>query len=140
MGGAIAAERGYYRRMVERVLERSGLPPYEALVANGERLLEPETIAQLRQAVERLDLLPPPATADELLGAATAKYSLGRYDEALADYNRALELRPDYTEALNNRGNTYHELERYNEALADYNQALELRQEYVEALYNRGNT
>ncbi|MGB2884722.1 MAG: tetratricopeptide repeat protein, partial [Dehalococcoidia bacterium] len=137
---AIAAERGYYRRMIEVSLERSGLPPYDALMANGKRILEPENKAKLTEAVARLELLPPPSTAEQFMASATANYALEQYDEALADYNRALELRPDYPEALNNRGVTYSKMERYDEALADYNRALELRHDYLDALNNRGST
>ena len=49
-------------------------------------------------------------------------------------------LRPDYVEALNNRGNALHELKRYDEALASCDRALALRPDYAEALNNRGNT
>ncbi len=133
---AIAAERGYYRRMIEVSLERSGLPPYDALVANGKRVLEPNNRAKLTEAVARLELLPPPSTAEQFIASATANYALEQYDDALADYNRALELRPDYPAALNNRGIINSEMERYDEALADFNRALELRPDFPEALYN----
>ena len=70
-----------------------------------------------------------------------AAYSAGAeaVDEALASYDRALALRPDYAEALNNRGNALQELKRYDEALASYDRALTLRPDYAEALNNRGN-
>ncbi|MGB2853503.1 MAG: tetratricopeptide repeat protein, partial [Dehalococcoidia bacterium] len=140
LGATIAAQRGYYMRMVEISLQRAGKPAYDDLVANGERVVEPKNRAKLTQAVARLDLLPPPHTADESMGSASAKYALLRYDEALADLNRAIEIRPDYAQALNNRGITYGKLERYDEALADYSRALELRPDYAESLYNRGVT
>ena len=49
-------------------------------------------------------------------------------------------MRPDYAEALYNRGNTLQELKRFEEALASYDRALAVRPDYAEALYNRGNT
>ena len=49
-------------------------------------------------------------------------------------------MRPDYAEALSNRGNTLHELKRFEEALASYDRALTLRPDYAEALSNRGDT
>ncbi len=135
-----AAQRGYYMARLESGLERSGIRPYDALVANGKGILQPENKAKLTEAVKRLELLPPPPTAEHFMASATAKYALKRYDEALADYNRALELRPDYPEALNNRGNTFDELERYDEALADYNRAIELRPDDPVKLKNRGTS
>ena len=67
-------------------------------------------------------------------------HELKRYDEALASYDRALSFRPDYAEALNNRGNTLHELKRLDEALASYDRALAVRPDDAEALNNRGVT
>jgi len=50
----------------------------------------------------------------------------GRYEEALADYNQAIESNPVYNWALHSRGKTYLFLERYEEALADFRRALDL--------------
>lgn len=65
-------------------------------------------------------------------------YNQGKYNEALADYNRSLELRPDDPDTLCNQGTTYGELGRYDKALADYNRALELRPDNPDTLCNRG--
>ncbi len=59
-------------------------------------------------------------------------------DEALAGYDRALALRPDHPEALNNRGVTLQALGRHPDALTSYDAALALRPDFVEALVNRG--
>ena len=45
---------------------------------------------------------------------------LGRYDEAVADLTRALELDPASAFALRGRGNAYLLLDRYDEAVADF--------------------
>ena len=42
---------------------------------------------------------------------------LKRFDEATADYDRALALRPDYAEAHTYRGVNLHVLRRFDEAL-----------------------
>jgi tetratricopeptide (TPR) repeat protein len=60
------------------------------------------------------------------------------FDEALASYDHALALKPDYFDALNNRGVTLHELRRFPEALASYDRALALRPDHAGALNNRG--
>ena len=49
-----------------------------------------------------------------------------QYDAALADFDRAIELNPDYTSAFTSRATTYDMTTRYNEALADYSRAIEL--------------
>jgi Flp pilus assembly protein TadD len=62
-----------------------------------------------------------------------------RFDEALASYDRALELRLDDAEVHSNRSVTLFELKRFAEALASGNRAIALRPDYPEAHANRGN-
>ena len=50
----------------------------------------------------------------------------GDYTEALADFNRALDLDDELAEAYLNRGNTWLYASRYDDALADYEKALAL--------------
>jgi Tfp pilus assembly protein PilF len=73
-------------------------------------------------------------------GNATAWFMLahlsrqcGRNDDAADYYARALQLKPDWPEALNNRGNALTELGRFDEAIASYSQALKHRADYFEA-------
>ncbi|MDJ0536648.1 MAG: tetratricopeptide repeat protein, partial [Xenococcaceae cyanobacterium MO_207.B15] len=49
---------------------------------------------------------------------------LGKLEEAVASYDQALKLQPDYPDAWNNRGNALWKLGRYEEAVASYDQAL----------------
>ena len=58
---------------------------------------------------------------------------LGRLDEALASYNQAIALKPDYAEPHNNLGVALTDLGRLDEALASYNQAIALKPDYAEA-------
>jgi tetratricopeptide (TPR) repeat protein len=60
-------------------------------------------------------------------------------EEALADYDRAIELDPKYAEAHMNRGSALHKLGRVEEALAAYDRAIELDPRDFKAHYNRGN-
>ncbi|MFZ0693638.1 MAG: tetratricopeptide repeat-containing glycosyltransferase family protein, partial [Alphaproteobacteria bacterium] len=61
-------------------------------------------------------------------------------EEALASYDRALAIRPDYADALYSRGITLCDLKRPEEALASYDRALAIRPDHAEALNNRGIT
>jgi protein O-GlcNAc transferase len=77
---------------------------------------------------------------DALHLLAFVQASLGKNNLALASYDRALALRPDHADALNNRGNTLKELKRLDEALASYDRALTVRPDDAKALNNRGAT
>ncbi|NJN86577.1 MAG: tetratricopeptide repeat protein [Leptolyngbyaceae cyanobacterium SL_7_1] len=63
-----------------------------------------------------------------------------RYEEALQDFNRAIELDPEYAWAIAHRGVTYRVIKRYDEALRDLNCAIELDPKYDWAIANRGET
>ena len=63
---------------------------------------------------------------------------MGRYDDALVWYGKALNLKPDYAEALINKGATLKELKRYEEAIAFAEQALVINPNLAEAWANKG--
>jgi tetratricopeptide (TPR) repeat protein len=64
-------------------------------------------------------------------------HALGRYQEALGTYHRALELRPNYPEALYEQGITLGGLNRPSEAIEAYDRALELEPDFPNALNNK---
>ena len=51
---------------------------------------------------------------------------MGKHDQAIDDYSRALELKPDFSKAYNNRGLVYEKLDRREEALEDFEMATTL--------------
>jgi tetratricopeptide (TPR) repeat protein len=65
---------------------------------------------------------------------------MGRYDEALADFHRAIELDANDACALASRGQVYQALERFEDALADLDQAIELAPDVAWALASRAMT
>ena len=62
---------------------------------------------------------------------------LGRYEEALACYDKAIEIKPDYF-VWDNRGDVLRNLGRYEEALASYDKAIEIKPDYYYSLFSRG--
>jgi predicted O-linked N-acetylglucosamine transferase (SPINDLY family) len=64
--------------------------------------------------------------------------NLARTEEAIASYEKALAIQPDYAEAYNNRGAVLQEVCRYEEALVSYDRALAIEPSYSGALNNRG--
>ena len=63
---------------------------------------------------------------------------LKRFEAALASYDIAITLKPDYAEAYNNRGNTLKEVTRLAEALSSFDKAIVLKPDYADAYNNRG--
>ncbi|OPX17648.1 hypothetical protein BXT86_05370 [candidate division WOR-3 bacterium 4484_100] len=60
-----------------------------------------------------------------------------RYDEALADFNRALSLDKNFIAAYNNRGNVYASLGEVDRAITDFTEALKIDSSFADAYYNR---
>ena len=66
------------------------------------------------------------------------KFGQGDYRGAIADYDRAIELKPDYAEACFSRGVAKFMQRDYRGSIADCDRAIELNPDYVVAYYNRG--
>ncbi|MFA5403810.1 MAG: tetratricopeptide repeat protein, partial [Ignavibacteria bacterium] len=68
-----------------------------------------------------------------------ARLKLSLYSEAINDFKRSTEYKPDFAEAYNNCGNAYRKLEQYDDALIQCNRAIESKHDFAEAYNNRGN-
>jgi len=62
------------------------------------------------------------------------------YDQITQDYNKVIQLNPDFVYAYYNRANIRCNQKAYREALADYSEAINRNPEFAEAYYNRGLT
>ncbi|MGB8367762.1 MAG: tetratricopeptide repeat protein, partial [Limisphaerales bacterium] len=63
----------------------------------------------------------------------------GAVDEAIAHFQKALQIKPDYAEAHNNLGNALLQKGSVNEAMVHYQKALQIQPDYADAHYNLGN-
>ena len=79
------------------------------------------------------------AVAEAHFKLGVALNQLGRLDEAIDCYRRALELMPDFAEAHNNLANALQRQGALAEAVACYRRALELKPGYAEAHNNLAN-
>lgn len=61
-----------------------------------------------------------------------------KYQLAIADYNKAIELSPSMANIYNNRGNVYLNIKEYELALKDFNRALFLEPNFTQPLMNIG--
>ncbi|MDB9512327.1 tetratricopeptide repeat protein [Kamptonema animale CS-326] len=68
---------------------------------------------------------------------AVALDNLRRNEEALASFDKAIEIKPDYHEAWKNRAVALDDLGRYEEAIASCDKAIEIKPDYHEAWKNR---
>ena len=64
-------------------------------------------------------------------------YDLGRYEDAIKEYDKALAIDPNYKEAHNNKGNALDDLGRYEEAIKEYDKALAIDPDYKVAWVNK---
>ena len=119
------------------VVEAARAQGYEAFYrkcyedAASEQVIISCTTVISRGLVDRNDL----ATAYKNRG--DAYNDKGEYEQALADYARAIETNPQDAEAFNGRGTTYIAQERYRLAVDDFDQAIRINPSSAVTLGNR---
>ena len=95
---------------------------------------------RLREAIDHAQLLtrlyPLEPDPHNLTGAAFA--GIGEFDHAVAAYDRAVALKPDYAEVHANRASALIGLNRHEEALASCDRAIQLLPGNAQAYSNRG--
>ena len=62
----------------------------------------------------------------------------GRHDRAIADFDEAIKLNPDYKEAYTGRGIAYSQKGMHDCAIADFDKAIKLDPDYANAYIGRG--
>ena len=65
---------------------------------------------------------------------------LKRYDEAIADFNKAIAENPYFGQQYSNRAATYYYMGKYPEALLDYNRAIAVQPDNPKSYYGRALT
>ena len=79
-----------------------------------------------------------PKPAQKAFGKAVELRGKGKNEEALKNFNKAVEIYPAYFRALTERGHLYITLQRPDDARKDFAQALELNPRYGPALRGAG--
>jgi tetratricopeptide (TPR) repeat protein len=77
---------------------------------------------------EAIDVYQAPSTRNPVLWNKTgiAYHQLGQLDQAKKFYERAVKLKPDYMEAINNLGTVYYARKSYGRAISYYQKAIKL--------------
>ncbi|MCP3875392.1 MAG: tetratricopeptide repeat protein [Desulfobacteraceae bacterium] len=61
------------------------------------------------------------------------------FTQAIHDYTRAIEIKPDFYQAYFNRGCVHHEEKLFTHAIDDYTKAIENKPDFYQAYFNRGD-
>ncbi|MGE0268380.1 MAG: tetratricopeptide repeat protein [Candidatus Omnitrophota bacterium] len=73
------------------------------------------------------------------LNTGIAYSEIGKYDQAIEEFNRALDIYPRSVMTLNNKGIVYTRQHLFDLAILEYNKALEIDQNWAEIWNNRGD-
>jgi hemerythrin len=79
----------------------------------------------------------PPVSPTEYLKRGNAQVQQGQLEQAIENYQQAICLQPNYTEAYYNRGFTYYKQGDFEKAINDLSQAILLQPDCTEAYKNR---
>jgi tetratricopeptide (TPR) repeat protein len=79
-------------------------------------------------------------TKEQWINDGNSHYDAKQYQQAIADYDRAIILDPQYAIAYYARGRGYFAISEQKKAIADYDNAIQLDPQYTDAYYARGNT
>jgi len=77
-------------------------------------------------------------TAEYYYNWGLSCYEKGEFDEAIRQYDKAIEIDPSRPEFYNNRGLANKKKGNLGRATADFNQAITVNPGYTDAYYNRG--
>ena len=80
-----------------------------------------------------------PHNAKVYVNRGNAYANKDNFNQAFADYSKAIEIEPSEAQAHTNRGSLYPGYGNREQALADYNKAIDLRPNAAEAYLNRGS-
>jgi tetratricopeptide (TPR) repeat protein len=78
----------------------------------------------------------PQLTATAFYDSGNSKRESGDNQGAIADYNQAIKLKPDFAGAYNNRGFAKDDLKDYQGAIADYTESIRLKNPELHLPYN----
>jgi lipoprotein NlpI len=95
---------------------------------------EPAVALESAEAALKID----PKQAKAWFARGLANDALGKFEEALQDFNRVLELDPNLPEALNERGSVQFKLGRIEESVKDFDRYLELQPKEFPGHWKRG--
>jgi len=76
--------------------------------------------------------------ANDLLVEGKGLYDAGKYEEAIASFDKALEIKPKFADVWNSKGDALRGLKKYEEAVTSYDKAIEADPKNAGAWVNKG--
>ena len=73
-----------------------------------------------------------------LCNRGNAYGEIGNHEQAISDFDRAIQINPDYANAYHDRGVVYGKLGDRGQAISDFDRAVEINPKYAAAYNNRG--
>ena len=108
----------------------------DALLNGATTLFELEEYQTALQWINRAELATP-NKAEVWYTKGNILAAQSYFEEAIAAFDRALDLNPRYVQALNSRGLAHSRTRDLNSAVADFDKALSLDSSFHDALYNK---
>ena len=96
-----------------------------------------EMMDEIKGKYELFEAFGLPLNSGDYISRGNSLYSKGKYDLALKGYEKAIELKPDYAEAWDNKGAALSKLKRYEDALEAHEKAIELKPDLANAWFNK---
>ena len=97
------------------------------------------TDSERQQIRNRVQINDQKFTAAQYLDAGNRAYYKKNFNEAISNYNKAIEIEPQYDDAYYNLGSAYFEIGVYTEAINAFNRATMINPRYANAYYNLGS-
>ena len=97
-----------------------------------------KTLLTLSKPVKPLSQANQTISAETYFLRGNACYDLGLYDLAIANYDKAVQLKPDHANAYHSRGVAKGELGQHFAAISNFDKAVQLKPDHANAYYNRG--
>jgi tetratricopeptide (TPR) repeat protein len=120
--------------------EKESEVPNPSVAAENEpvtdKLLSAETLQILQNLLKRIAAEPYSHEAWSLLG--NTYYDADLPEDAIIAYSRALTIKPDDTDILNDQGAMYRQKGEFSKALSNFEKALKIDSYNLESLYNIG--
>ena len=76
--------------------------------------------------------------ANDLFVEGKRLHDEGKYEEAVASFDKAIEIKPEFADVWNSKGEALRALKKYEEAIASYDKAIETDPKNADACVNKG--